>query len=51
MNPDASMPFPGLLFTLDESADWLLSLQRPVGVGSHITISKRAQYTKMQEDF
>ena len=32
MDPDASVPSPGLLFTLDESADWLLSLQQPTNV-------------------
>ena len=28
MDPDASVPFPGFLFTLGESADWVLSLQK-----------------------
>lgn len=29
MNPDASVPFPGRFFTLNEDADWVLSLQEP----------------------
>lgn len=28
MDPDTSVSFPGLFFTLDESADWLLSLHQ-----------------------